>query len=77
MTAVDRTEPELGAVAPVEPGYLTRARAAAYCGVSVSTFDRYIRPAVARFVITPHVVRYRTGDIDDCLAVRREEPPLG
>jgi predicted DNA-binding protein (UPF0251 family) len=77
MIAVDRTEAEFEAVAPVTPGYMTRERAAAYCGVSVSTFDRYIRPAVARIVITPHVVRYRAVDLDGLLDRRREDPPLG
>lgn len=64
-------------IAPVAPAYMTRARAAAYCGVSVSTFDRYIRPTVRHVAWTPHTVRWLATDLDEAAGARKVDPPLG
>ncbi|MBM3886240.1 MAG: hypothetical protein FJ361_10480 [Gemmatimonadetes bacterium] len=64
-------------VAPVTPAYMTKARAAAYCGVSASTFDRYIRPTARQVAWTPRTIRWLAADLDEAAKARKVDPPLG
>jgi hypothetical protein len=56
----------------VESGPIrTRAGAAEYLKVSLSTFDRYVRPCIPRLVVTPSTIRYHVDDLAEASAPKK------